>query len=123
MSDELRPHLESCMNDLRSGSLTVAKLQYAINLTTQTTTPRQDLLYLQCSSASVGSGVIGISIIQDGEIVPVDSDPANWPYQSVLDALRDGWRVISFPNTALLPLDDATYGLGCEFILERFGNG
>ena len=49
----------------------------------------------------------------------VSEDSKDWPYQSVLEAIRDGWRVVQFPNLALLMDESRTYGLGCEFILEK----
>jgi hypothetical protein len=30
------------------------------------------------------------------------------------------WRVIQFPNLTLMMDERRTYGLGCEFILERW---
>ncbi len=33
--------------------------------------------------------------------------------------MDDGWRVIKFPEMALLLQEDQTIGLGCEFILEK----
>ena len=48
------------------------------------------------------------------------SDADEWPYQTVLEAMEDGWRVISFPNLALMALNhDDSHGLEFEFILER----
>jgi hypothetical protein len=79
----------------------------------------QDLLYLQAGSTSVASRVHGMSMVVGGKIVEPPTDPKDWPYQSVLDAIRDGWRVVSFPNLALMMDESKTYGLGCEFILER----
>lgn len=79
----------------------------------------QDLLYLQTNSTALDAGVLGIRLVVDGQIVDLPEDPAEWPYQSVLEAIRDGWRVVQFPNLALLMDESKTYGLGCEFILER----
>ena len=59
-----------------------------------------------------------MSLVANGEIVqqnPQDS----WPYQNVLEAMSDGWRVIQFPNLALVPNENRPTGLGCEFILEK----
>ena len=42
-----------------------------------------------------------------------------WPYNSVLEAMDDGWHVIKFPEMALMLQEDKTFGLGCEFILEK----
>lgn len=43
----------------------------------------------------------------------------NLPYENVLEAVRDGWRIIKFPELALLVDERRTIGLGCEFVLER----
>ena len=80
---------------------------------------KQDLLYLQTLFSSVTSEVNGMSLIQAGEVVSAPEDPEDWPYKCVLDAINDGWRVISFPNLALMMDDSETYGMGCEFILEK----
>ena len=79
----------------------------------------QDLLYLQTNSTALDSGVVGMSLVVDGQIVDVGEDPAEWPYQTALEAIRDGWHIIQFPNLALLLDESRTYGLGCEFILEK----
>ena len=51
----------------------------------------------------------------------LSSDPEEWPYQSVLDAIAEGWRVISFPDMSLLTLSaDEFHGLGFLFVLERW---
>ena len=60
-------------------------------------------------------------LIEDGELREGPPNPEDWPYQTVLDAVREGWRIISFPNMALLAVDEKEfYGLGAEFILERW---
>jgi hypothetical protein len=79
----------------------------------------QDLLYLQAGNTSVTSQVLGIALVRGGEVVDVPREPADWPYQTVTDALKDGWRVIKFPELALLLDESRNYALGCEFVLER----
>jgi len=79
----------------------------------------QDLLYLQTASTSVASRVQGMSMVIGGTVVEPPSDPNEWPYKTVLEAIRDGWRIVSFPNLALMMDEKKTYGLGCEFILEK----
>lgn len=82
---------------------------------------RQDVLYLQTQSTSPGSTVVGMLLIEDGVLSEGPLDPDDWPYQTVVEAIRDGWRIISFPNMALLTVDEKEfYGLGFEFILERW---
>ena len=78
---------------------------------------RQDLLYLQAAATGLDSPVHGVLLVENGEIV--EPEESRWPYRTVLDAIRDGWRVIQFPNLALMMDESRTYGLGCEFILER----
>jgi hypothetical protein len=81
---------------------------------------RQSILYLQAIKTSVTSGVVGMALVQDGKASDGPEDPADWPYQTVLDAVNDGWRIIKFPEMALLMDEKRTYGLGCEFILEKW---
>ena len=82
-------------------------------------TKTQCLLYLQTTTTSTSSEVIGMSIVEAGEISEGPDDEDEWPYNSVLEAMNDGWRVIKFPELALLLQEDKTIGLGCEFILEK----
>ncbi len=79
----------------------------------------QDILYLHASSNSPTSKVLAMRIIEKGEISDGPENPDNWPYQTVLEAIRDGWSVIKFPELALSMDESRTYGLGFEFILER----
>ena len=79
------------------------------------------LLYLQTQGSSLAAAVHGMALVQDGEIREGPANVEEWPYRSPLEAIRDGWRVIQFPNMALMLDESHTYGLGCEFILERWG--
>jgi len=79
----------------------------------------QRLLYLQTESTSVDSEVIGMSFVEDGEIRLPPDDPDDWPYANVLEAMKAGWRVVKFPELALLYHDPFNITLGCEFILEK----
>ena len=79
----------------------------------------QRLLYLQTESTSVDSDVIGMSFVEDGEIRLPPDDPEDWPYANALEAMKDGWRVVKFPELALLYQDPFNLSLGCEFILEK----
>jgi len=62
-----------------------------------------------------------MTLMEGGEQKPVPENADDWPYQSAVEAMRDGWRVISFPNMALMALNhDDAHGLEFEFILERW---
>ena len=79
----------------------------------------QRLLYLQTENTSVDSEVIGMSFVEDGEIRLPPENTDDWPYANVLEAMKDGWRIIKFPELTLLYHDPQNLSLGCEFILEK----
>lgn len=108
--------LDSCLERLRRGELTEEDLRSLASRQRRL----QDLLYLQAASTSPLAQIHGISLFTGGRQVPIPRDPAEWPYRRVMDAVADGWRIVSFPNHALLLDESRTYGLGCEFILERW---
>jgi hypothetical protein len=83
----------------------------------------QDLLYLQTETSLPSSDLLGIALYVGGVEVELPSDPLEWPYTSVLDAISQGWRVVKFPELALLLDDSRSYALGCEFVLERTADG
>ena len=111
----------ACLEELRNGELTETKLKNTLQQLAQGGSKRQDLLYLQTQGSSLGAAVHGMALVQDGEILEGPPNVEEWPYRSPLEAIRDGWRVIQFPNMALMVDESRTYGLGCEFILERWG--
>jgi hypothetical protein len=110
----MREQIQDWLDKLRQSTLQAADLQTALDQS-----PRQQLLYLQAASTGVDSAVLGMALVCDGQVHEGPQDPADWPYQTVLAAINDGWRVVKFPELALLLQEDQTYGLGCEFILER----
>ena len=111
--------IEQVIVRFRQGQLTEAGLRQA--LANRLAAPRrQDLLYIECSSTALTSSILGMNLVCSGEIV----SPANrgeWAYANVLDAIRDGWRIIKFPEMALMMVEDRNMGLGCEFVLEKWG--
>ena len=113
MGSKIEERVERCVEELRTGTLTEVSLRRIAE------PGMQDILYLQASSTSPTSEVVGMRTIENGEISDGPHDPNDWPYQTVLDAIRDGWRVIKFPEMALMLDDSRTFGLGFEFILER----
>ena len=112
---------ETLVDDLKNGALTEEGLRAGIAAAAAANRTRQDLLYLHCRSTSPGSPVQGISLFEGGREQELSSDPEDWPYESVLDAIGKGWRVISFPDMSLLTLSaDELHGLGFLFVLERW---
>ena len=119
MGSKIEEQVERCVEKLGAGTLTAASLRRISELNGESTV--QDILYLQATTTSPTSEVVGMRIIENGEISDGPHDPDDWPYQTVLEAVRDGWRVLKFPELALMLDDSRTFGLGFEFILEREG--
>ena len=110
--------IEQVLEHFRHGQLTEDDLRQAL-AARPSASRRQDLLYIECSSTALNSSILGMNLVCDGQIV----SPANrgeWAYANVLDAIRDGWRIIKFPEMALMMVEDRNMGLGCEFVLEKW---
>jgi hypothetical protein len=131
-----KQQIQQWLDKLRAGTLVEDDFQQALNrfdsrshqLAAQSseagtsgndTQSRQRLLYLQARTTGVDSEVLGMALVEDGQVREGPENPAEWPYKSVLEAINDGWRVIKFPEMALLLMEEQTFGLGCEFILEK----
>lgn len=122
MTETQKETMETLVAELQQGTLTEASLREGVADIVGADNPkRQDILYLQAVTTSPGAAVVGMLLVEDGELREGPPDPEDWPYQTVIEAVRDGWRIISFPNMALLTVDEKEfYGLGAEFILERW---
>ena len=120
MKAQIKQQVEACIEELGRNALRLESLQRIKDLVDQLPAGRQDLLYLQADQTSVTSRVIGMSMFTDGEFSDGPHDPDDWPYQTVSQAMADGWRIIKFPEMAVMLDERRTYGLGCEFILEKW---
>ena len=119
-----KQQIQGWLDKLRAGTLAEVDLQQALERLSDGTSdgdpPRhQRLLYLNTGNTGVDSQVLGMSLVENGQILEGPDDVDEWPYNSVLEAMNDGWRVIKFPEMALMLQEDKTFGLGCEFILEK----
>ena len=119
MSSPHQAAIDSCIKRFRAGTLTEPDLWDVLQSLANGDGKRQELLYLQAGTASVNSDVIGMFIARDGEIDEGPPDPDDMPYASVLDAVQDGWRIIKFPELAVMLDETRLHGPGVEFILER----
>ena len=102
------------LEKFRSGTLTEKDLEQALG-----GARTQRLLYLQCRSTAVDSEVLGMALVENGELLEGPENPGDWPYASVGEAMKDGWRILKFPELSLQLHEDKTVGFGCEFILEK----
>lgn len=111
--------LTAAEGKVAANGLTAAELQ-GLQQIVQRATPRQRLLYLHTRAPSVTAPVIGMA---QHEPVAGGSDTlhtrSEWPYETVHDAIVDGWQVIHFPNL-MAPYDDRELSyVGYEFILQK----
>ena len=109
------------LGKLRQGTLTEADFEQALERLKQDkgASAGQRLLYLQTNTTDLESPVLGMSIVDNGEVHEGPDDSDDWPYQTVLEAMTDGWRIIKFPELALAYLDPDYGGMKWEFVLEK----
>jgi hypothetical protein len=106
---------------LRNGGLQESDLDALVAMAgTPAAQTRQRLLYLQATTPSIRSQVIGMALHEpEPQSITQISPDATWPYATVHDAILDGWQVISFPQQRV-PFDDREIDvLGYEFILQK----
>ena len=116
--DPVKQQLRQCLDNFRAGNLTEQDLLQALETANRQIPQR--LLYLQSESTMVTDRINGMSIVDHDGIHDGPDDPDDWPYQTVHEAILDGWRIIKFPEMALMTAgEETTYGLGCEFILAK----
>ena len=120
MGTTIERQVKRCIDELKQETLTERHLRRIAEVADEARA-LQDILYLHTAANSPISEVLAMRIVENGEISDGPEDPDDWPYQSVLEAVRDGWRVIKFPELALMMDESRTYGLGFEFILDRNG--
>ena len=83
---------------------------------------RQKLLVLYLHSPDLASGVCAWSIYDGtGQELHTTGDSDQPPYRSVVEAMRDGWRVIQFPqqHPAYPGMEYTTSYLRYEYVLEK----
>ncbi len=83
--------------------------------------PRQRLLYLHARTPSVLSEILSLTQIEPvkGFSVEISAAEPDWPYNTVHDAVVDGWQIAQFPQHQA-PFDDSELDMvGYEFILQK----
>jgi hypothetical protein len=110
---------------LAKGELSAADLDaFAREASKNSRRTRQRLLYLHATTPSISSSLIAAAVhepVEGGFAImdPMQKDPT---YNSVHEAIRDGWQVIHFP-LQMAGFDDHEIDiLGYEFILQKLEN-
>lgn len=105
------------------GQLTAADFDALTQILETTPQPRQRLLYLHTTEPNVCCKVIGHNLIEPDVAYEPQLDPTpefDWPYWAVLDAVRDGWHIIHFPQMEISAIETGHAGaIGFEFILQK----
>jgi hypothetical protein len=85
------------------------------------TVPRQRLLYLHATTPSVFSRILGLTLIEPipGHRPEITVEDPQWPYDTVHDALIDGWQIVQFPLFQASYDDRDLDVVGYEFILQK----
>jgi len=121
---KIKGQVELCLEEFAQGKLTEASLQAILDAVNEQTvqggTGQQQLLFLRTNGSTVSSEVVGMLLLEDGEFNEGPVDPKDWPYQTTVDAIQDGWRIIKFPELALWVDETRTYEVGGEFVLEKW---
>ena len=113
----IKEWLDDCIKKRNAGELTEVDLR---GITTALNSQKQLLLYLYSKSTSLRSPLGGWALYDatapDEPVLPSQDAP----YASVLEAVRDGWRIVQFPRPELYNFTDVDNAyLGYEFILEK----
>ena len=112
--------VEQLVTALREGSLTEDGLRAGAAELAGDASRCQELMIVETSSSCPSSRIAAMKRFADGAPQVLPDDPEQWPYATPLEAVRDGWRIIAFPELALqLVGDDEWHGLGFRFVLER----
>ncbi len=119
LRNTLESWLETAQSKLSNGGVTAADLD-ALRQALSSAQPRQRLLYLHARGPSVTAPIIGMA---EHEPIAGVKDTirtrTNWPYNTVQEAMIDGWQVIHFPQQ-MAPFDDRELDYaGYEFVLQK----
>ena len=111
--------LREVEGNMANSGVTGADLQ-RLQKIVQAATPRQRLLYLHTRTPSILAPVIGMAqhepVAGQADVLRTRDE---WHYETVHEALIDGWQVIHFPNL-MAPYDDRELSyVGYEFILQK----
>ncbi len=117
MKSALNEWLNDCINKLKAGELTEIDLNRVVDVLKS---EKQIILYLYSKSTNLrsplGAWALYDPTAPDDPVLP-SQDP---PYASVLDAVRDGWKIVQFPRPELYSFSDVENAyLNFEFILEK----
>jgi len=105
---------------LRGGAVTEADLDALEALTSNP--PKQRLLYMHAAEPNLFAEVVACNLIEpsDDYMPAMSAEEPQVPYFAVLDAVKDGWHIVHFPQLQLDARESAELSsIGYEFILQK----
>ena len=121
MENRVKQWLDESRKKLQAGDFTEVDLQRLEVLLTE---PRQMVLYLYSKSTSMRSAIAGWTLYDPAVPYGPTLPSQDTPYDSVIEAVNDGWRIVQFPRAELYQFSDVDNAyLGYEFILEKSTSG
>ena len=117
MENTVKGWLDKSRKKLQVGDFAEADFQ---RLEVLLTAPRQMVLYLYSKSTNMRSAIASWALYDPTVSYEPTLPSQDTPYDSVIEAVNDGWRIVQFPRAELYQFSDIdnTY-LGYEFILEK----
>ena len=113
----IKQWLDESRKKLQAGAFTEADLQRLEALLTE---PKQMVLYLYSKSTSMRSAIASWALYDPTVSYEPTLPSQDVPYDSVIEAVNDGWRIVQFPRAELYQFSDVDNAyLGYEFILEK----
>ena len=117
METTVKGWLDESRKKLQAGDFTEADLQRLEVLLTKL---RQMVLYLYSKSTSMRSAIASWALYDPTVPYEPTLPSQDAPYDSVIEAVNDGWRIVQFPRPELYQFSDVDNAyLGYEFILEK----
>ena len=119
MQSEIRQWIAESRRKLESGALEGRDLDQLESLLENP--PRPKIMYLTARSTNMRSGIVGWVVFVPGEKPKLRLPGDEPPYDSVLEAVADGWRVVQYPIPKLYEYKDLENDyVGFDFILEKW---
>ena len=116
MKTAVQEWIESSRIRLQSNTFTTEDLDQLEELTSSR---RQSVLYLSSQSTNMRSPIAAWVLIDPSQPYAPQVPSQEPPYNSVLEAVADGWRIVQFPIAKLYEYREVDNDyIGYEFILE-----
>jgi len=117
MRDPIQQWIETSKTRVEAGEFSKDDLATLEDLLSK---PKQKILYLLSVRIDMRAEIVGWQLFDpnNGNERALPSQVA--PYESVIDAVRDGWRILQFPSPQNFPFSEQNSYVGYEYVLERF---